>query len=102
MTKVKIRFKQGRPDLMPDLENVRVDGVLKGCHGFVTDPAPGRHVCIDAETVLNPHTDYKVLYRTASHTNDYSGGPNRYCDFDRSVCNDLVHCVTELLKEGSS
>ena len=85
MTKVKNAFKKQYPNLTVELKNARVNGQLRGCYGFVTDPATGNVVYLNTETT----TRNEVLYRTAAHNKDYTGGTNRFCDFHELA--DEVH-----------
>lgn len=69
-----------RPDLVVSLRNVRVNGALFGCSGFVTDPATGRIVYVNTDhnhgTRLN-----NAYYRTAESTSDYTGGQNHFATY---------------------
>lgn len=88
MTKVKNRLRKLRPDLVADLRNVRVNENLRGCSGFVTDPATARVVYLNTEASHN----LGALYRTATSTRDYRGGPNNFCATDKIA----EHVVTLL------
>lgn len=65
-----------RPTLKVELKNVRINGVLQGCSGFVTDPATGRVVYVSTDR--NHGTISTALVRTAKHTKDYTGGCNQF------------------------
>lgn len=67
-------------DLIVDLKNVRINGVLQGCTGFVTDPSSGAIVYVSTDR--NHGTVSRGLYRTAQHVRDYTGGPNHFADWD--------------------
>lgn len=69
------------PDLVVSLRNVRVNGALFGCSGFVTDPKTGRivYVCTDHNHGISYN---KALYRTARHDKDFTGGHNHFASYD--------------------
>ena len=69
-----------RPTLQVELHNVRINRVLQGCSGFVTDPATGRVVYISTDR--NHGTVSDALYRTAKNTHDYTGGMNHFAAWD--------------------
>lgn len=70
-----------RPTLQVELKNVRINRVLQGCNGFVTDPNTGRVVYISTDR--NHGTVRNALYRTAKNTHDYTGGMNHFADWDK-------------------
>lgn len=80
-----------RPDLVVKLHNVRVNGALFGCSGFVTDPGTGRIVYVITDHNHGLSYD-KALYRTAEHDKDYTGGVNHFATYA-----DLAAKVVELL-----
>jgi hypothetical protein len=79
-TKLKNRFS---PAHQVALKNIAINGDKRGCSGFVS--LHGVHVYVNTEGVL--------MYRTAQHLKDYTGGANRFAkDIDA-----LVRGVNELL-----
>lgn len=66
--------------LIVSLSNIRVNGVLFGCSGFITDPRTGKHVYIRADH--NHQTMSRALFRTAKDTLDYTGGHNNFATYD--------------------
>ena len=79
-TKRKNRFS---PAHQVALKNIRVNDDKRGCSGFIS--LHGVHVYVNTEGVL--------MYRTAQHLKDYTGGANRFAkDIDG-----LVRGVNELL-----
>lgn len=92
MTKIKNRLKAQHPDLVPHISNIRINGQLHGCSGFVEDPATGRVVYFNAD--VNHATSSQAYYRNASHLKDYTGKRNRFCEMDADA---IVAGVTELL-----
>lgn len=92
MTKVKNALRHERPDLVPTLRNVRVNEQLRGCSGFISDPATGKVVYINTETGIS----HKALYRTAEHTRDFRGGQNQFC-----LPSDIVEHAVALLVDDA-
>lgn len=70
--------------------NNRCNNVLEGSSGFIKDPATGKLVYFSADASACFNGD-KVLYRTAKHEKDYTGGTNRYADFS-----ELGRAITDL------
>lgn len=89
---VKLRnaLNAKRSGLKVELKNVRINGILQGCSGFVTDEATGAVVYVSTDR--NHGTVSDALYRTARNTKDYTGGPNNFADWD-----DLPDAVVNLL-----
>lgn len=83
MTKVKNAINKLIPGLQVELSNSRVNGQLRGCSGFVTNPANGRIAYLSTDT---GHSG-EALYRTAAHTKDYTGGRNNFCHPDELANN---------------
>lgn len=79
-----------RPTLKVELKNVRINGVLQGCSGFVTDPATGRVVYIDTDR--NHGIVSTALVRSAKHTKDYTGGRNQFAAW-ADVAEDAVRLL---------
>ena len=92
MTKVKNALKRARPDLVPHISNIRINGQLQGCSGFVEDPATGRIVYFNAD--VNHGTSREAYIRNAKHLKDYTGGRNRFCPMD---ADEIISAVIELL-----
>lgn len=79
-TKTKNRILDIDDTLIVELRNVRVNGALFGCSGFITNPRTGRVVYINTDH--NHHTVREALYRTAKDNKDYTGGQNNFAGFD--------------------
>jgi hypothetical protein len=82
MTKLKNRILAIDPTLVVELRNIRVNGVLFGCSGFITDPATNRIVYVNTDH--NHGTRWnQPYYRTAKSTRDYTGGQNHFTTYDK-------------------
>lgn len=79
VTKVRNAMRKTGYELV-NAKNERRNNVLEGSSGFIKDPASGRLVYFSADASACYNGD-KVLYRTAKHDRDYTGGTNRYADF---------------------
>lgn len=90
MTKVKNALRKVDPNLRTELKNIRINGQLQGCSGFIVDDDAQRVVYINTEGLVG--FSGKVLYRIAASTTDYAGGRNRY-----TSAADLIADVLELL-----
>ena len=92
MTIVKNRLKKIAPHIEPHLSNVRINGHVHGCSGFLRNPDTGAIVYISTD--LNHGTSRQAMYRTAEHLKDYRGGRNHFCDFD-----EITERALEMLEE---
>lgn len=61
------------------LDNIRINGSLFGCSGFLRDEETGHIVYVSTDH--NHGTARRALYREAKSLNDYTGGVNRYADY---------------------
>jgi hypothetical protein len=91
MTKLKNQLVKIDPDLKVELKNVRINGQLKGCTGFVTNPANGKIAYVSTDVDYRPGL-HNALNRTAESTRDFRGGMNRFAGND-----ELPRAVVELL-----
>lgn len=88
MTKVKNELKRRDGNPIPTLKNIRVNGDLRGCSGFLTDPITDRTIYLSTEQSCGPVSGF--LYRTARNTKDFRGGHNRFGSTDLSVFLDEI------------
>lgn len=79
VTKVRNAMKREGLELV-NAGNNRCNNVLEGSSGFIREPSTGRLIYFSADASCTYNGD-KVLYRTAKHDRDYTGGCNNYCDF---------------------
>lgn len=84
-----------RPELVVELKNIRINGTLQGCSGFVTDPATG--VVVYVSTDRNHGTVSTALYRLARHNKDYTGYRNHFAQWQ-----DLAQGVVDMLTRTTS
>ena len=70
MTKFKNALKKARPDLEVNLKNIRINGQLRGCSGFITDPRTDRTLYVNTESSAYRGTAY---FRSAKDNISYGG-----------------------------
>lgn len=80
MTKLKNRLTKLDPELVCHLKNVRVNGQLRGCSGFVVNPHNGRIAFVSTDCYHGDRCP-EALYREAESLHDYHGGLNHFCSY---------------------
>ncbi len=81
--KLRNQIHENDPMLEVTLKNVRINGVLQGCSGFVRDPKTGAILYVNTDR--NHGLNSRTLYRTAESLTDYTGGRNQYADYDETA-----------------
>src|SRR5699024_10947214 len=93
MTKLKNALKKIDQNLVFDLRNIRINGQLQGCSGFVTDPSTDKIVYVSTDCNHGTSLD-EALIRNAADTKDYTGGRNRF--FSNA---ELPGAIVDLLRD---
>lgn len=62
------------------LKNIRINGQMRGCSGFVQNNATGQIIYLTTEESAYSPLQGKVMFRTADNFTDYRGGRNRWAD----------------------
>ena len=92
-TKLKNEIKKIPGDYTFYLKNIKINGITRGCSGFVRNNKNNTYVYVDTERCV-----YKALpnymYRYANNEKDYKGYRNRWAD----TVPELVHSITKLLE----
>ncbi|ANA86855.1 hypothetical protein BH772_gp030 [Gordonia phage Bachita] len=89
MTKLRNQIRALDTELVVELRNVRINGVLQGCSGFITNPRDGRIVYVNTD--FNHGTMYdQPFYRTAADTKDFRGGRNQIDSNYETLARDMV------------
>ena len=83
-----------RPGLKIELKNVRINGTLQGCSGFITDESTG--VVVYVSTDRNHGTVSTALYRLARSNRDFTGYGNNF-----ALWADLASDVVALLDRSA-
>ena len=91
--KLKNRFVKANPTLEVHLRNIRINGDPRGCSGFIVNPANGKIAYVNTEGSVYGPLQGKIMYRTAEHLKDYTGGMNRW-----STPDEIVTDVWDLLQ----
>lgn len=52
--KLRNQLRKIDPALEVELKNINVNGMKRGCTGYVTDPRTGRVIYVDTESLLPP------------------------------------------------
>lgn len=80
-TKLMNRIKKADSDVENNISNIIINGNKRGCSGFIWKN--DRYIYINTESIFNEN---RVLFRTAEHNKDYSGGHNQWSsDYDEAV-----------------
>jgi hypothetical protein len=95
MTKVKNAINKTKPNFFVfNLNNIRINGQLRGCSGFITNPENDAIVYINTEkSVMDGNS---MLFRYARHEKDYQGLTNRW-----ATTNDFIPSVIAALQKGT-
>lgn len=81
MTRLRNRIRALDAGLETHLRNIRVNGRLQGCSGFVVNPATSKIAYVSTDTNHGTRTG-EALYRSAESLRDFTGGVNRFADYD--------------------
>jgi hypothetical protein len=83
--KLKNQFNNAFPLLETHLKNIRINGDPRGCSGFVVNVTNGKIAYLTTEESVYGPLQGKIMYRTAEHLKDYSGGRNLWTTPDKIV-----------------
>jgi hypothetical protein len=102
--KVKAMFKP-YSNLVVETKNIRINGQLRGCSGFIQNNDNGKIVYLTTEPIsftgntksfegngLYGDNNKAIMYRTAKTTKDYTGGVNQWCSL-----NSFKNCILSAL-----
>lgn len=84
-------------NLSYDINNIVVNGIKRGCSGFVTNNDTGSCVYINTEKSCYQPLKDKCLYRYAKDNKDYSSnslknGQNKFCE-DKLLAQNIVNLL---------
>lgn len=68
-----------------DLDNIKINGDVRGCSGFITNNDTGVIVYVDTESTLSYRPHNEMMFRQARHDKDYRGLRNRWSGLDTYV-----------------
>lgn len=92
MTRLKNAIKKEIPNAEFKLRNININGVKKGCSGFITNEG----VTVYVNTEEPALTNLGLMYRYARNDSDYQGLRNRWVNTGEK---DYVLNVIEALKK---
>lgn len=95
--KVKGRIKKLQPDYEFYLKDIRINGVLRGCSGFVRNPSNDSIIYVNTEGSSYSPLSNKFMYRAAKSLKDYTGGINRW-----ALKDDVAGPIISLLDKGTN
>lgn len=52
--KLRNQLRKLNPALEVELKNININGMKRGCSGYITDPRTGRVIYVDTEALLQP------------------------------------------------
>lgn len=82
---VKKMLGEKADELGFEIKNIRINGSPKGCSGFIYHKETGKTLYVTTEPLNNGITRGQIMYRTAKHLKDYTGGYNRWVSFQQFV-----------------
>lgn len=95
---VKSAFKKaGYDNLEFHLKNITINGDKKGCRGFIVNKDNGKIVYINTESYVEDFTfltNGSILYRTAQHLTDYTGGANNFAKDLEGLIDSVIYLLS--------
>lgn len=79
-------------DLEFHLKNICINGVKRGCSGFVVNKINGAVVYLTTET-QNSCLTRNFMYRYADNINDFKGYHNRWADTSESLAKEVCELL---------
>lgn len=82
ITKIKLirSLQKRKQNLTFDLEVIKINGTVRGCNGFITNPDNGLIVYVNTESSVYAPIANKILVRYANSAHDYRGGLNNFVE----------------------
>ena len=74
-------------------KDIKINGVTKGCSGFLKNLLTGKFAYLNTESGFGSHLQ-AYLYRTAKNDKDFTGGHNQYCKTPSELHLNLVRIVS--------
>lgn len=76
-----------------DLRNIRINGTLRGCSGFIRNDNTGAIIYLTTEESCYGPLQNKVMYRTAVSMTDYTGGRNQWANAS-AWAQEVANCLS--------
>lgn len=80
------------------LNNINVNGVKRGCSGFITNGINGSIVYVDTEESCL--TNYKYICRYADSLHDFHGYRNHWTNSFESLVNEIIQMLQKTQAEA--
>jgi len=94
MTKLKNDVNKNKPGMNFCLRNIAINGVKKGCSGFIENPTNDSIVYVTTEVFQIGACRY--MYRYADSMKDYTGYSNRWATSYESLISSLCTMLDKL------
>lgn len=78
--KLRGRVRKLNPNLEFHIGDIKINGSIRGCSGFIVEPISGKIVYVNTESSAYGPLSPKFLYRKAKDLSDYRGGRNMWAD----------------------
>jgi hypothetical protein len=83
-------------DLVFTLKNISINGVKKGCSGFIRNNTNGSVMYV---TTQSCRFDLHYMYRYANHENDHTGYHNRWANTLDELASAICTCLHKTPQE---
>ena len=91
MTRLKnLVKKESGIEYQYHLRNIVINGVKKGCSGFIVNPHNFLCIYVDTEHSCYAPLSNKFMYRYAKDTNDFSGDENLWANSESELAKGIV------------
>lgn len=84
-------------DLTFTLKNININGVNRGCSGFIRNNVNNSVVYVNTETI--PYSNLRYMYRYADNEKDYTGYHNRWASELDQLADAICTCLHSTPKE---
>lgn len=102
MTRLKnLVKKESGIEYQYHLKNIVINGVKKGCSGFIVNPHNFLCIYVDTEHSCYAPLSNKFMYRYAKDTNDFSGGANLWANSESELAKGIVKLLESNWKGGA-
>lgn len=104
VVKFRNQIHRLNPALQVDMRNIRVNGVARGCYGYITDPATGLVVEVDTEESCcvrergKPGMIYRGVWRVVGRAS-FVRGANHWSNED-TIAAEIVQAFREPERSG--
>lgn len=95
--KLRNQLRKLDPTLEVELKNINVNGMKRGCSGYITDPRTGRVIYVDTEALLLPILGGAMWRAVAVKGRSYTpGGSWNYYSKEERLAHDILEAFKTL------